>query len=317
MFRPFPEAQARVAALLSGDADVIIPVPPDSIEQIENSGDATVVKQPGLTSWYVSINLSQPPLDNVKVRQALNYAVDKQAIVKDVLKDTGTIAQGPIPASSWAFNPAVPKYEYDPERAKSLFAEAGLANGFSTVMWVPDSGSGMQEPKAMASVIQANLAAVGVNVELQVFEWGSCRGKLRQETPPLAALSWFLKSDDPDLSLYPLFFSQNVLLPNSPGYNNPQVDQLLEEARSTTDQDERVRLYHQILEIVTNDAPWIFVDHQLELVGIRSNVSSVTINPNGFDLRVETATGGNVRRTITPRIEPAGPARSNTAGLLR
>jgi len=176
VFRPFPEAQARVAALLSGDADVIIPVPPDSIEQIENSGEATVVKQPGLTSWYVSINLSQPPLDNVKVRQALNYAVDKQAIVKDVLKDTGTIAQGPIPASSWAFNPSVPTYEYDPDRAKSLLEEAGLASGFSTVMWVPDSGSGMQEPKAMASVIQANLAAVGVNVELQVFEWGSYLG---------------------------------------------------------------------------------------------------------------------------------------------
>ena len=105
-------------------------------------------------------------------------------------------------------------------------------------------------------------------------------------------MSWFLKSDDPDLSLYPLFFSQNAPLPNSPGYNNPQVDQLLEEARSTTDQEERVRLYHQILEIVTNDAPWIFVDHQLELVGIRSNVSGVTINPNGFDLRVETATKG-------------------------
>ena len=142
----------------------------------------------------------------------------------------------------------------------------------------------------MASVIQANLAAVGVQTDIQVFEWGSYLAKLQQELPEMAALSWFLKSDDPDLSLYPLLFSTNAPLPNRAGYNNPEVDDLLIKARSTTNQAERTRLYHQILQIVTTDAPWIFVDHQLEIIGVRNGVEGVTINPNGYDLRVEAAT---------------------------
>ena len=291
VFRPFVESQARVAALLAGEADVIIPVPPDSIQQIDSSGRAQVVQQPGLTIWYVSFDLKKKPFDDVRVRQALNYAVDKEAIVRDVLKGTGTVAQGPIPPS-WAFNPAVEKYAYDPEKAKRLLAEAGYPNGFSARFWVPDSGSGMQEPKPMASVIQANLAAVGVRTSIEVFEWGSYLSKLQQELPEMAALSWFLKSDDPDLSLYPLLYSKNAPLPNRAGYNNPEVDDLLVKARSTTNQEERTKLYHQILEIATNDAPWIFVDHQQEIIGVRNGVEGVTINPNGYDLRAETAKVG-------------------------
>src|SRR5438445_8109328 len=96
----------------------------------------------------------------------------------------------------------------------------------------------MQAPVEMATVIQANLATAGVKAQLTTFEWGSYLGKVRAEAPALYALSWFLKSEDPDLSMYPLFFSKNQPLPNRANYNNPEVDQLLVQARQIARSEE-------------------------------------------------------------------------------
>jgi ABC-type dipeptide transport system, periplasmic component len=96
------------------------------------------------------------------VRQALNYAVNKDAIVRDVLKGTGSLSKGPVLPGTWGADAGLKAYPYDPEKAKKLLAEAGYPNGFTTTMWVPESGSGMQAPVAMSTVMQSNLKAVGV-----------------------------------------------------------------------------------------------------------------------------------------------------------
>ena len=183
--------------------------------QLESSPKANLLKQVGAHVWYLGINNTKKPLDDKRVRQALNYAVNKEAIVRDVLKGTGAISRGPVLPGTWGADPNLAAYPYDPARAKKLLAEAGYPNGFSTTMWVPESGSGMQSPVAMAIVMQSNLRAVGVNVTLQTMEWGAYIAKLRTKEQELFALSWAAGSEDPDMVMYPLFHSSQWT-PNGP-----------------------------------------------------------------------------------------------------
>lgn len=104
------------------------------------------------------------------------------------------------------------------------------------------------------------------------------------------ARRWFLKSEDPDLSMYPLFYSKNTPLPNRSNYNNPEVDQLLLQARQVADKARRTELYRRAQRMIVEDAPWIFVDHEVQVIATRANLKGFKLHPSGFDLRVESVT---------------------------
>jgi len=290
VYRAIPDATARVTELLTGGVDLILPIAPDFVERLEKTPQVTVHRKTGLTVWYVGFNVEKKPFTDKRVRQALNHAVNRTAIVRDILKGTGVPATGPLLPGTWAAEPNVRKYAYDPAAAKRLLAEAGYPSGFEVDFWVPESGSGMQSPVEMSTVIQSNLAAVGVKAALKTFEWGSYLGKLRSDAPAMFALSWFLKSEDPDLSLYPLFFSKNTPLPNRSNYVNPDVDQLLLQARQVADRGKRAELYRKAQQVIVDDAPWIFVDHEQQVIATRAAVKGFKLHPSGFDLRVENVT---------------------------
>ena len=290
VYRPIPEANARVAELLTGGVDLILPIPPDFVERLERTSSVRVYKKTGLTIWYVGFNVDRKPFTDKRVRQALNHAVNKEAIARDILKGTGIPAVGPLLPGTWGFEPNVRRYPYDAAAARRLLGDAGYPGGFEIDFWVPDSGSGMQAPVEMSTVIQANLAAVGVKAAMKTFEWGSYLGKVRSDAPAMFALSWFLKSEDPDLSMYPLFYSKNSPLPNRSNYNNPEVDQLLVQARQVSDRAKRAELYRRAQRMIVEDAPWIFVDHEVQVIATRSDVKGFKLHPSGFDLRVEQIT---------------------------
>jgi peptide/nickel transport system substrate-binding protein len=289
IYRPIVEDQARLTELLTGSLDLIVGVPADYVSQLEGGGKVAVQKQVGAHVWYLGINNQKKPFDDKRVRQALNYAVNKDAIVRDVLKGTGTPSRGPVLPNTWAADPALKAYPYDPERAKKLLAEAGYPNGFSTTLWAPESGSGMQAPVAMSTVMQSNLKAVGVNVTLQTMEWGAFLAKLRTKEQELFALSWMAGTEDPDLVMYPLLHSSQWT-PNGPNralYKNPKFDDLLQQARLTTDQARRASLYKEAQRILVDDAPWVFVDHEIQIAALAKRVQGFKLHPS-FDLRVET-----------------------------
>ena len=289
IFRPVTEDQARLTELLTGGLDLIVGTPPDFVAQLENNPKVTLQKQVGAHVWYLGFNNTKKPFDDKRVRQALNYAVNKDAIVRDVLKGTGSISKGPVLPGTWGDEGGLKPFPYDPERAKKLLAEAGLPSGFSTTLWVPESGSGMQSPVAMSTIIQSNLKAVGVNVTLQTMEWGTFLAKLRTKEQDMFALSWMAGSEDPDLVMYPLLHSSQWT-PNGPNralYKNEQFDKLLSEARLTTDQAKRAAMYRQAQKILVEDAPWIFVDHEVQIAALGKRVQGFKLHPS-FDLRVET-----------------------------
>ena len=289
VYRPIVEDQARLTELLTGALDLIVGTPPDFVAQLEGSPRVTLLKQVGAHVWYLGINNQKKPFDDKRVRQALNFAVNKDAIVRDVLKGTGSLSHGPVLPNTWGADPALKAYPYDPERAKKLLAEAGYGNGFSTTLWVPESGSGMQSPVAMSTVIQSNLKAIGVNVTLQTMEWGAYLAKLRTKEQDLFALSWMAGNEDPDMVMYPLLHSSQWT-PNGPNralYKNDKYDELLHQARLTTDQKKRAELYREAQRILVDDAPWVFVDHEIQTAAHAKRVQGFKLHPS-FDLRVET-----------------------------
>ncbi len=289
IYRPIVEDQARLTELLTGALDLIVGTPPDALAQLESNPKVTVLRQVGAHVWYLGINNQKKPFDDKRVRQALNYAVDKDAIVRDVLKGTGSLSRGPVLPGTWAADTALKAYPYDPARARKLLAEAGYPTGFTTTLWVPESGSGMQSPVAMSTVIQSNLKAVGVTVALQTMEWGAYLTKLRSKEQDLFALSWMAGNEDPDMVMFPLLHSSQWTPtgPNRALYRNDRFDELLHQARLTTDQTRRTQLYREAQRILADDAPWIFIDHEIQTAAHTKRVQGFKLHPS-FDLRVET-----------------------------
>ena len=289
VYRPIVEDQARLTELFTGSLDLIVGVPPDYVGQLENHAKVSLLRQVGSHVWYLGINNAKKPFEDKRVRQALNYAVNKDAIVRDVLKGTGAVSAGPVLPKTWGAEPGLKPFPYDPERAKKLLAEAGYPNGFSTTLWAPESGSGMQSPVAMSTVIQSNLKAVGVNATIQTMEWGAFLAKLRTKEQDLFALSWMAGNEDPDMVLYPLLHSSQHTPtgPNRALYKNARFDELLQEARLTTDQAKRAALYREAQKILMEDPPWIFIDHEVQTAAFAKRVQGLKLHPS-FDLRVET-----------------------------
>jgi peptide/nickel transport system substrate-binding protein len=289
VYRPIVEDQARLTELLTGTLDLIVGVPPDFVAQLENNARLSLLRQVGSHVWYLGINNQKKPFEDKRVRQALNYAVNKEAIVRDVLKGTGSLSVGPVLPKTWGAEPGLKPFPYDPERARKLLAEAGYPGGFSTTLWTPESGSGMQSPVAMSTVIQSNLKAVGINAAIQTMEWGAFLTKLRSKEQDLFALSWMAGNEDPDMVMYPLLHSSQWTPggPNRALYKNARFDDLLHQARLVTDQGQRAELYREAQRLLMDDPPWVFIDHEVQIAAFSKRVLGFKLHPS-FDLRVET-----------------------------
>jgi peptide/nickel transport system substrate-binding protein len=240
-------------------------------------------------TWYVVFNVTKEPFDDARVRQAVTHAVDREAIVAAILGGTGEVARNFLPPVVFSYTEDVPQYAYDPARAMALLAEAGYPDGFDVEFWVPESGSGMQQPVAMGTVIQDYLSRVGIRVNLQQFEWGTYLDRVivpvenAADVPAMFEMSWIGDNGDPDNFLYILLsgdqFPANGF--NLGYYSNPEVDALLREARTNTDQDERLPLYEEAQRLIMADMPVMPVDHETQIVVMRSNITGFIPHPTG------------------------------------
>jgi peptide/nickel transport system substrate-binding protein len=286
IIRPIVENAARFAALQQGEVDFITAMGPEFIPMVNQDPNLQLLQSPGFHIWWIALNVNEEPLANVKVRQALNYAVNKQLIVDTILQGAATLTNGPIIEHSWGNDPAVEPYPYDPEMARSLLAEAGYEGGFSTRFWVPESGSGMIAPTEIAQVVQADLAAVGVTAEIVTQEWTSYvadwqnNGLDAGEGYGMAEMSWNFSSPDPGEWL-----DVNVKTDaHPPGggfngsfYSNSEVDEILTQASEASSQDERADLYKQAQAVMREDCPWIFMFSA-------NNIAAATARLKGLEL---------------------------------
>ncbi len=290
VFRPITDSNTRVAEMLSGGIDVMVEIPPDSVGQSDDKG-YTLHQQAGPHVWFLILNAKEGPFADKRVRQAVNYAIDKKTLVENVLQGTAVVAAGPTPpAFAWAYNDALEPYPYDPEKARSLIQQAGHA-GADLVFYVTEGGSGMLDPVAMGAAIQADLAKVGLKVKIETFEWNTFLGKVNPGLAgkaDMAEMAWM--TNDPDT--LPYLALRTGAWPEQKGFNsgyysNPKVDKLLEAARKSTSQSERARLYKEMQTIVQEDAPWAFIANWKQNAATRANVKNFKLQPSFFLLLKE------------------------------
>jgi peptide/nickel transport system substrate-binding protein len=286
VFRPITDANTRVAEMLSGGLDVMVEVPPDAIGQFREASDFEVHEQAGPHVWFLILNMKEGPFADQKVRQAANYAINKETLVDDVLQGTAEVAAGPIaPAFEWAYNEELEPYPYDPDKARALLEEAGY-DGEEVVFYVTEGGSGMLDPVAMGTAIQADLAAVGMNVKIETYEWNTFLGEVNpglEGKADMAEMAWM--TNDPDT--LPFLTLRTAAFPSEGGFNsgyysNPDVDELLDQARMVTDQDERAALYKEVQAIVHEEAPWVFVANWVQGAVTTANVEGFKLQPSFF-----------------------------------
>lgn len=287
IYRPIIEDQSRLTELESGGVNFMVNVPPDDLARIKGDSQYTVVEQAGMHTWWVAFNHTKEPFNNKLVRQAMNYAINKQAIVDNILKGTGQLAVSPLPPVVWSYTDDIQTYEYNPEKAKELLAEAGYPDGFTCDFWLPESGSGMQQPVVMGTAMQADLKAVGIDCTIQTFEWGSYLEKVI--VPPdqaefdLMEMSWIGDNGDPDNFLY-ILLSGEQFPPNGYNmgfYNNEEVNKLLAEARVTLDKAQRTELYVQAQKLIAEDPPWMVIDHESQIVAMSNKIKNFKLHPTG------------------------------------
>ncbi|HSS62931.1 MAG TPA: ABC transporter substrate-binding protein [Gammaproteobacteria bacterium] len=293
IFRPITDANTRVAEMFSGGIDVMVEVPPDNVAGFASDSDFRVHEQAGPHVWFLILNVKEGPFKDKRVRQAVNYAIDKKTLVDNVLQGTASVAAGPTPSAfSWAHNSSLEPYPHDPGKARALIKEAGY-EGAKLTFYVTEGGSGMLDPVPMGAAIQADLAEVGLDVEIETYEWNTLLSKVNaglESKADMAEMAWM--TNDPDT--LPYLALRSDAWPDKGGFNsgyysNSKVDRLLEAARRATSQSERARLYKEMQAIVHEDAPWVFVANWKQNAVTRASVQNFKLQPSFFLLLHDVA----------------------------
>ncbi|MCX7790197.1 MAG: ABC transporter substrate-binding protein [Chloroflexaceae bacterium] len=298
IYRPIVDEQTRITELLAGGVQLVTDLPPDNIEQIKQNPDLVYAELPGPHAWFLNFNMKSAPFNDIKVRKAVAYAINRQAIITDLLKNTGTPLHSCIPeAFAPYYTPDVTRYEYDPEKAKALLAEAGIAPGTRIKFLVTESGSGMQSPKVMGEAIQADLAKVGIEAEITVLEWGAYlnvyNAGLDAGGYHLAQMSWFYGADPgvvPQATLHSKNWPTNKGF-NASYYANPRVDELLDTGLAERDPVKRTAIYHELQRIVADELPNLYFDSQIQTAAMAKTVKGFVLHPS-FEQRYVDVTIG-------------------------
>jgi peptide/nickel transport system substrate-binding protein len=264
----------------------MVEVPADDVPLFKSNAHFAFVEQPGPHLWYLMLNTRQKPFSDVRVRQALNYAINKQAIADQVLKGTATVADSVTPPAFAGFHDnSLQPYPYDPAKAKQLLAEAGYPNGVDVVFDVTQNGSGMLSPVLMGTAIQADLAAVGIRAKIETYEWNTYLAKLIPGMNKVDVAEMSFMTSDPDM-LPALTLRTNAAV-NSGYFSDPAVDKLIDAGRAETDPVKREAIYKQLQQVVYKDAPWGFVVNWEQNAVMTDKVHGFELQPS-FLLRLDS-----------------------------
>jgi dipeptide transport system substrate-binding protein len=282
VFAITPDASVRLQKLQAGECHVMpYPNAPD-LEAIRSNPDLQLLEQEGLNVGYLGFNTEKEPFTDKRVRQALNLAINKEAIIDAVFQGEGTIAKNPLPPTLWSYNDAVEDYPYDPEQAKKLLEEAGVTDLKTNIWAMPVQRPYNPNARRMAELIQADWAEVGVEAEIVTFEWGEYLERSGKGEHQTVLLGWTADIADPDNFL-------GVLLgcaaakdgANRARWCYKPFDDLITEAVKLSDQEQRTELYEQAQVIFKEEAPWVTVAHSIVFMPLRKEVTGYKIDPFG------------------------------------
>lgn len=281
-----PDDIMRGLELRKGTMDIVVnDIAPDIVYQLQQDVKLQVVRSPGTDYQYIGLNMRDPILKDVRVRHAIGYAIDRQAIVDHLRRGLAAPAVGILPPMSWAFAPDVFTFSYDPAKARSLLDEAGYpdpdGDGPASRLHLVLKVSNIEFNRLQSAVIQQNLRAVGIDLEVRTYEFATLYTDVLNGNFEMFTLQWVGGAvADPDI-LRRVFHSGQVppVGFNRGYYRNPDVDRLLDEAASTTDLERRRALYDKVQKIVAADAPYISLWYKTNAAVARRDLAGFNILP--------------------------------------
>jgi ABC-type transport system substrate-binding protein len=307
IYRVITDPSARLLAIQTGEIQGMEYPDPASFNSITSDADLKLLTQPGMNVGYIAMNngwgyndsnrngmhdQNEPwvktpgyykPFTNRSVRQAVNYAINKSSIIKNLYKGTAIVAKNGMPPFMLGYNDAIVDYPYNPDMARQLLTEAGYPNGFNTTLWVmPVSRPYMFDPTKIGEAIQSYLQAVNIHVDIYQVDWSTYLEKTQAGEHPMCLLGWTGDNGDPDNFMNVLYGENQCTLGtagNVAFYNNTEVQDLLSSALQTYDLDERAQLYEEAQVIIHDDAPFVYLAHANQNLVFTKNVQGFVLNP--------------------------------------
>lgn len=282
---PVVDNNARSAMMRTGEANFAFPLPYEEAEVLKKSSNLNIVTAPSIIHRYLCLNVLQKPFDNVKVRQAINYAINKNALTKVAFNGYAIPAEGVVP-SGVEYSVKLGPWPYDPKKAKELLAEAGYPQGFSTTLWSAYNHTTAQKT---IQFVQQQLAQVGIKAEVQALEAGQRVEKVESVQDPATApvrmyyTGWSSSTGEADWALRPLLHGEYAppRMYNISYYNNPEVNAYMENALVTTNKEEKTQLYGNAQKKIWEEAPWVFLVTEKLLYATSKNLNGVYVMPDG------------------------------------
>lgn len=276
-----PDATVRYAKLKAGECHTMTYPNPADLDRMRQDKDVRIVGVDAMSVGYVAMNMGRKPFDDLRVRMAINLAVDKKAILDQAYMGTAKPATTPIPIGHWAHDDSIQDLPYDPARAKALLAEAGLKDGFETELWtMPVVRPYNPAPRRIAEMIQADLVKVGIKAKIVTFEWGEYVRRVRFGEAPMAQYGW--SNDEVDRFMSDLLSCEAA----KPGNGNlarwcdPEMDRLINAARRTSDQAVRRDYYIKAQAVFRKTMPWLPMAHPHVYVAVRPEVVDFRASPS-------------------------------------
>lgn len=283
IFSITPDAAVRLQKLKTGECQVSGYPRPADIEVMEQDPNLRVLKQAGFNLGFLAYNVSHPPLDQLKVRQALDMAIDKPAIIKAVYQSAGQLAQNALPPAQWSYDPNIKDAPYDPTKAKALLKEAGVAPGTTINLWAMTvQRASNPNARMSAQMIQQDWAKVGITANIVSYEWGEYIKRAKNGEHDAMIYGWTGDNGDPDNWLGVLYSCAAVKGSNYAKWCDPAYDKLVQQAKLSTDRDERVKLYQQAQKILKQQVPITPIANSTVFQPLRKEVSDFKISPFGL-----------------------------------
>jgi peptide/nickel transport system substrate-binding protein len=282
-FAVIPDATTRALELRKGSADIAVSsLTGDMVLALERESNLEVLRAPGTVLAYLAFNTRDPALKDMRVRQALAYAIDRTPLIHYLLRDFARPAYSLLPPESWAYNGDVPHYDYNPDRARHLLDQAGYPSVNGVRLHLSMKTSTEESTRLMAAVIQQQLRDVGIVLDIRTFEFATFFSDVTRGAYQLHSLRWVGGNEDPDIFEY--VFHSAKFSPhgaNRTYYANPRVDALIDQARGEVDQDARKQIYAEIQRILADDLPYINLWYVENVMVHTRRVRNLTLNPPG------------------------------------
>ena len=285
IIRDIPDQATSVLEIEKGDIDGLSDLRPDDAVNLARRRAISIYLQPSNNVSYLALNMDRKPFGDLRVRQAIAYALDVPAIVKAFYGKGAIVADQWLPPGMLGGNPTVTAYPHDVGKAKALLAQAGLRGGFATDLFFGTAPRPyMPEPQRIAEAIQANLKQAGINVTLQPFEWGVYLQKIKNGEHPICLIGWTGDNGDPDNFLYPLLDKDSAVKggQNYSFWRDEAFHKLMLAGQTTVAESERAKIYARAVKMIRDQVPAIPLVHTSVPFAMKSSIGGVVPRPDSI-----------------------------------